>query len=126
MGKFMKNKYLIDKINGCDVYMVSDFMELTDLVMKEEKGNLFVKTSRSNIRKMCVITLVEGEKVKIDEAHCINCESGFRIGWCICSNCGEVPVECRKVIIDGKEIVLHPQNLGCDRNVFFITKKRKM
>lgn len=62
MGKFMNKQSLIGQINGCDVYEVNDFLELTMLIMKIEKGNLFVKTSRSNIRKMCVIVLVEGEK----------------------------------------------------------------
>lgn len=124
MGKFMDKKSLIGQINGCDVYEVNDFLELTMLIMKIEKGNLFVKTSRSNIRKMCVIVLVEGEKTNIDEPHFIKSESGFQIGWCICSNSGKVPVEYQKMIIDGKEILLHPQNLGCNRNVFFITKKR--
>ena len=114
----------IGKINGCDVYKVNDFLELTKLVMKEEKGNLFVKTSRSNIRKMCVFVLANGEKTNIDEPHGVTTESGFQVGWCICSNIGEVPVEFQTMIIDRREFLLHPQNLGCDRNVFFITKKR--
>ncbi len=124
MGKLMKKIYVTGQINSCDVYEVNDYLELANLVMKEEKGNLFIKTSRSNIRKMCVLVLVEGEKTNIDEPHFIKSESGFQIGWCICSNIGVVPVEYQKVIIDGKERLLHPQNLGCNRNIFFITKKR--
>ena len=124
MGKYMNSFNIVGQINGCNVYKVNNCLELAKLVMKEEKGNLFVKTSRSDIRKMCLICLVGGEKEKTDGVHCINFESGFQIGWCICSNSGEVPVECKKVIIDGKEFLLHPKNLGCDRNVFFITEKR--
>lgn len=121
MGDNMK---IIYKINGCDVYKVNDVLELTKLVMKEEKGDLFIITSRSIIRMMCALVLVEGEKTNIDGPHVIITESGFQVGWCICSNSGEVPVELQKVIIDGREFLLHPQNLGCNRNVFFITKKR--
>ncbi len=115
---------IIGQINGCDVYEVNNVLELAMLVMKKEKGNLFIKTSRSNIRKMCVIVLVEGKKTNLDEPCFIKCENGFQIGWCICSNIGEVPFELQKLIIDGKEKLLHPQNLGCNRNIFFITKKR--
>ena len=114
----------IGKINGCDVYEVNNVLELAGLVMEEEEGNLFVKTSRSNIKKMCKIAFVNGEKANIDEPHVINSESGFQLGWCICSNIGKVPVEFQKMIIDKREFLLHPQNLGCNRNVFFITKKR--
>lgn len=124
MGKYMNSINIIGQINGCNVYKVNNCLELARLVMKEEKGNLFVKTSRSDIRKMCVIILENGEKTNIDEPHCVTTDSGFQIGWCICSNSGEVPVECQKMIIDGREFLLHPQNLGCNRNVFFITKKR--
>lgn len=119
----MNKKKIIGQINGCNVYEVNDFLELTDLVMREKKENLFIKTSRSNIRMMCILVLDEGEKTNIDEPHGINCESGFKIGWCICSNIGVVPVECQKVVVNGCEFLMLPQNLGCDKNVLFITKK---
>ena len=117
----IKTKTKIEEINGCNVYKAKDFFELTRLVMSEKKGNLFVRTSRDDIKMMCIIVLEDGENTNIDEPHFVKCESGFQVGWCICSNIGEVPVECQKMIIDGKELLLHPQNLGCDRNVFLIT-----
>ena len=66
MGKFMNNKKTIGQINGCNVYEVDDFLELTDLEMQISKKDQHRLDLLSEKGKMIYLALPRFKKDVLD------------------------------------------------------------
>lgn len=66
MGKFMNNKKTIGQINGCNVYEVDDFLELTDLEMQISKKDQHRLNLLSEEGKKVYLAFTATKKALID------------------------------------------------------------